>query len=196
LYLPLAVDEPALFICINLAFARELHGIAYEIGDVASARHAASHRPQCAVGRAGGRSSAQPDAVRDGTRAAGLKPREAALCKIVAHFFEPALGRLFARRNFTPGSSLLVNWIRAFSKHEMIFSCVTGRPPSSPSTASSRRIVAIETPLSCDSFSCRHPSRSRAALICRIDILNIDIPNPLHDILNIAYRDLNCKDTA
>jgi hypothetical protein len=49
---PLAVEKSALFICINLAFARELHGIAYEIGDVASARHAAARRPPGAVGRA------------------------------------------------------------------------------------------------------------------------------------------------
>ena len=56
----------------------------------------------------------------------------------------------------------------------MIFSPVSARPPISPSSASSRLIVGIETPDLSAKSSCDHPSKERAAFTCLIDTFGID----------------------
>jgi hypothetical protein len=61
----------------------------------------------------------------------------------------------------------------------MIFSLVSGRPPSSPPAASSRFIVGIETPDASPIASCDQPNNSRAALICLIDTFGIGNGNLL-----------------
>jgi hypothetical protein len=67
-----------------------------------------------------------------------------------------------------------MNSTPAFSSAAMIFSPVSGRPPSSPPVASSRFIVGIETPDASAIASCDQPNNSRAALICLIDTFGID----------------------
>lgn len=61
----------------------------------------------------------------------------------------------FSLMNSTPFDSSVIR----------IFSQVCRRPPSGPSTASSRLIVGLERPALSANSSCDHPRRARAALI-------------------------------
>ncbi|MGY3408433.1 hypothetical protein ACVWZV_004546 [Bradyrhizobium sp. GM5.1] len=56
-----------------------------------------------------------------------------------------------------------------------ILAPVSARPPSTPSGASRRFIVGIETSAAVAKSSCDQPKSARAALICRIDTFCIDI---------------------
>src|SRR5580704_388681 len=73
---------------------------------------------------------------------------------------------LFLIRTPGPPPFSAMNSTPAFSSAAMIFSPVSGRPPSSPPVASSRLIVGVETPDDLAIASCDQPNNSRAALIC------------------------------
>lgn len=55
------------------------------------------------------------------------------------------------------------------------------RPPSSPSPASSRFTVGSDTPERDARSACDQPRSARAAFICRIDTISIDLPQIVTD---------------
>ena len=80
-----------------------------------------------------------------------------------------------------------MNSIPAASSACLIFAIVSSRPPSSPSCASSRLTVAIETAETAANCSWDQLNNARAALTCPIDTFGIDFRLGICDTFSILY---------